>query len=209
MIHWKSETVCTAWKGSELPEPELPEVVLLGRSNVGKSTLINALLNRTSKKVAYVSSKPGKTRSANFFRIGAPGDGVNKFFLVDMPGYGYASRGGDERAGWWRLVNDYFSGGRDTSFVIHLVDFRHGFLPGDEQLTAWLDGLDMPRLVVFTKGDKIPRGRAKVLYNQYAARGMVSIIPPVITYGKNDEAADYLRTQIPKIISSLNREVGG
>jgi GTP-binding protein len=204
LTHWKSETVCTAWKASDLPHPESPEVVIVGRSNVGKSTLINSLLNRLGKKVAYVSSKPGKTRSVNFYKIFAPsGAGEDVFFLVDMPGYGYASRGRDERAHWWKLVNDYFSGNRDTAFVIHLVDFRHGFLPGDEQLTAWLDGLDMPRLVVFTKGDKLPRGRSKILYGQYVAKGIVSILPPVVTCGKNDEAADYLRIQIPRIIHEL------
>jgi len=204
VIHWKSETVCTAWKVSDLPKPTLPEVVLVGRSNVGKSTLINALLNRMGHKVAFVSSKPGKTRSANFFKIYAPSDtGEDVFFLVDMPGYGYASRGRDERLEWWKLVNAYFSEGRDTAFVIHLVDFRHGFLAGDEQLTSWLDSMDMPRLVVFTKGDKAPKSKLKAMYNQYVGRGIVSILPPVITYGKNDEAADYLRTQIPHIIHEL------
>ena len=204
MIHWKSETVCTAWKASDLPESTLPEVVLVGRSNVGKSTLINALLNRMGHKVAFVSSKPGKTRSANFFKICAPRDGgEDVFFLVDMPGYGYASRGRDERADWWKLIDAYFSGGRDTAFVIHLVDFRHGFLDGDEQLTSWLDSMDMPRLIVFTKGDKVPKSKLKALYNKYAARGIVSILPPVVTYGKNDEAVDYLRIQIPRIMREL------
>jgi GTP-binding protein len=102
------------------------------------------------------------------------------------------------------LVNDYFAGSRDTVFVVHLVDFRHGFLKGDEELTSWLDSLDMPRLVVFTKGDKIPRGKSKVLYRQYVASGIVSILPPVVTYGKNDEAAEYLRAQIPFIIDGLH-----
>jgi len=206
VIHWKSETICTAWKASDLPKPTLPEVVIAGRSNVGKSTLINALLNRMGHKVAYVSSKPGKTRSLNFFKIYAPCDGGEfVFYLVDMPGFGYASRGRDERAEWRKLVNAYFSGGRDTIFVIHLVDFRHGFLAGDEQFTSWIDSMDMPRLVVFTKGDKAPKSKLKALYNQYVAGGIVSILPPVVTYGKNDEAADYLRIQIPRIIHELQR----
>jgi len=204
VIHWKSETVCTAWKASDLPKPSLPEVVLVGRSNVGKSTLINALLNRMGHKVAFVSSKPGKTRSANFFKIYPPCDaGEDVFFLVDIPGYGYASGGNRARAEWWKLVNAYFEGGRDTVFVIHLVDFRHGFLAGDEQLTSWLDSMDMPRLVVFTKGDKTPKSKSKALYNQYIGRGIVSVLPPIVTYGRNDEAADYLRVQIPQIIREL------
>jgi GTP-binding protein len=205
LTHWNSETICTAWKGSELPKPVFPEIVFVGRSNVGKSTLINKLLGRSSKKVAYVSSKPGKTRSVNFYKINAPGEPEeNIFCLVDMPGYGYASRGKDERENWWRLVNDYFRGSRDTVFVIHLVDFRHGFLKGDDELTTWLDGLDMPRLVVFTKGDKAPKGRSKVMYRQYVGNGIVSILPPVVTYGKNDESIEYLRTHIPLIINELH-----
>jgi GTP-binding protein len=183
----------------------MPEIVFVGRSNVGKSTLINALLNRLGKKVAYVSSKPGKTRSVNFYRITSPGGETGGgFCLVDMPGYGYASRGKDERANWWKLVNCYFSGERDTVFVIHLVDFRHGFLKGDEELTAWLDSLDMPRLVVFTKGDKVPRGRSKVLYGQYVSRGIVSIVPPFVTCGKNDDSIESLRTRIPRIIHEIH-----
>jgi GTP-binding protein len=183
----------------------MPEVVFLGRSNVGKSTLINALLNRPNKKVAFVSSRPGKTRSANFYKIYTHGsDSPEKnFCLVDMPGYGYAARGRDEREEWWKLVNRYFSGRRDAVFALHLIDFRHGPLGGDIELTEWLDGLDMPRQIVFTKGDKIARGRSKVLYGQYVNGGLVSILPPIVTCGKNDESAESLREAILRIIHEL------
>jgi GTP-binding protein len=205
LTHWSVETICTAWKVSELPAATVPEVVFVGRSNVGKSTLINALLNRTSKKVAYVSSKPGKTRSVNFYRVIAPKDaGEDIFCLVDMPGYGYAARGKDERDNWRRLVDGYFASGRDAVFVVHLVDFRHGFLKGDEELTAWLDGLDMPRLVVFTKGDKAPKSRSGAMYRQYVSRGVASILPPVVTCGKNDDSMERLRAQVPRIIDELH-----
>jgi GTP-binding protein len=177
--------------------------VFVGRSNVGKSTLINVLLGRVSKKIAYVSSKPGKTRSANFYRIYTGGAGVQTFCLVDMPGYGYAARGRVERENWWRLVNGYFAGGRDTAFVIHLIDFRHGPLGGDRELTDWLGDLDMPRLVVFTKGDKVPKGRKKAFYEKYVSPGMLSLLPPFVTCGKNDDAAERLREAIPKIIAEL------
>jgi GTP-binding protein len=205
LTHWQSETICTAFNGKQLPPAGLPEVVLLGRSNVGKSTLINALLGRLNKKVAYVSSKPGKTRSANFFKITRSGsdEPENAFCLVDMPGYGYAARGKGERDNWWRLVNDYFRSDRDTSFAVHLIDFRHGPLKGDHELTEWLDALDLPRLVVFTKGDKVPRGRSRACYDKYVAPGLVSILPPIVTSGKNDEAAEELRLVIPTIIHRL------
>jgi GTP-binding protein len=201
--NWKSELQCTAFNAAQLPPPQGPEVVFVGRSNVGKSTLINALL---AKKIAKVSSKPGKTRSINFYRVEDGGG----FFLVDLPGYGYAARGREERAGWWRLVNEYFGMGRDISFVVHLVDFRHGPLANDDELTAWLDGMDMPRLVVFTKGDKLPRGRGKALYQKYVKDGLISVVPPVITEGKNNAGAERLRGLVIQIIHALaTSDAGG
>jgi GTP-binding protein len=187
----------------------MPEVVFLGRSNVGKSTLINALLNRLNKRVAFVSSKPGKTRSANFYKIcvrkTGRDEGEMDFCLVDMPGYGYAARGRDERERWWKLVNRYFSGGRDAVFALHLIDFRHGPLGGDAELTEWLDSLDMPRQIVFTKGDKVSRGRSEIFYRQFVNGGLVSILPPIITRGKNDDSAESLREAIPRIIREFHK----
>ncbi|MDR1916678.1 MAG: ribosome biogenesis GTP-binding protein YihA/YsxC [Synergistaceae bacterium] len=209
MIHWNSETICTVFNLSQLPPAQLPEVVFVGRSNVGKSTLINALLNRLSKKVAFVSSKPGKTRSLNFYKIHSTGKecGEREFCIVDMPGYGYASRSKDERAGWWRLVEGYFHSMRDIVFVVHLIDFRHGPQTGDVELTAWMDELDMPRLIVFTKGDKTPHGRAKVFYRQYVESGLVSVVPPVVTSGRNDAVMDGLRVAILQIIDEFQVKI--
>jgi GTP-binding protein len=196
LTNWKSELLCTAFNAAQLPPPRGPEVVFVGRSNVGKSTLINALLAR---KIAKVSSKPGKTRSINFYEVSSGGG----FFLVDLPGYGYAARSKGERESWWRLVNEYFRTERDIAFVVHLVDFRHGPLANDDDLTAWLDGMDMPRLVVFTKGDKISRGKGKALYQKYVGGGLVSIAPPLVTSGKNDSDAERLRGLVIQIIHEL------
>ncbi|MDR1885992.1 MAG: ribosome biogenesis GTP-binding protein YihA/YsxC [Synergistaceae bacterium] len=204
MTHWRAELVCTAFEMKQMPEPLMPEVAIAGRSNVGKSTLINALLNRTSSRIAHVSSKPGKTRSLNFYRID-PGDGAPQFMVVDLPGYGYAARSADEREGWLRLVNGYFGSGRDIPFVIHLMDFRHGPLAADAELTAWLDAMDMPRLVVFTKGDKAPKSRARSMYLNYLRGGLVSVSPPLVTAGKNDAEAERLREAIPRIIKEVSR----
>jgi len=199
MAAWKSELYCTAFTKQQLPPPESNEVVFVGRSNVGKSTLINALLGR---KIAKVSSKPGKTRSINFYKVSAEED---NFTLVDLPGYGYAARGMSERKTWWRLIEDYFSSERPISFVIHLMDFRHGPLANDNELTAWLDGIDMQRLVVFTKGDKISPGKTKGIYQQYVRADLESILPPFITSGTNDREMEILRKGIRDIIKEIEK----
>ena len=204
MTHWHHELLCTAWNKDQLPPPTLEEVAFAGRSNVGKSTLINALLNRTSKKIAKVSSTPGKTRSLNFYRVETPAKEC--FCLVDLPGYGFAARGPSERRSWGKLIEDYFTAsGRSISFVIQLIDFRHGPLENDEELISWLDAIDMPRLIVFTKGDKVPKGRRRGLYSQYLAAGLESIAPPFITSGKNDDEVERMRTAIPEIMKELSR----
>lgn len=197
MTVWKSELYCTAFTKQQIPEPRNSEIVFVGRSNVGKSTLINSLLER---KIAKVSSKPGKTRSINFYSVMT---GDEDFTLVDIPGYGYAARGMDERRTWWRLIEDYFASDRPISFVIHLIDFRHGPLPNDNELTAWLDQMDIPRLVVFTKGDKISPGKRKGLYQQYMRAGLDSILPPFITSGTNDKEMSALREGIKDILKEI------
>jgi GTP-binding protein len=197
MTVWKSELYCTAFTKQQIPEPRNSEIVFVGRSNVGKSTLINSLLERT---IAKVSSKPGKTRSINFYSVMT---GDEDFTLVDIPGYGYAARGMDERRTWWRLIEDYFASDRPISFVIHLMDFRHGPLPNDNELTAWLDQMDIPRLVVFTKGDKISPGKRKGLYQQYMRAGLDSILPPFITSGINDKEMSALREGIKDILKEI------
>lgn len=199
MTAWRSELYCTAFTKEQIPAPESNEIVFVGRSNVGKSTLINSLL---SKKIAKVSSKPGKTRSINFYKVST---GNEDFTLVDIPGYGYAARGLDERRTWWRLIEDYFNSERPISYVIHLMDFRHGPLGNDDELTGWLDGMDMPRLVVFTKGDKISPGKRKGLYQQYMRAGLDSILPPFITSGTNDKEMQALREGIINIIKEITK----
>ena len=197
MTAWRSELYCTAFTKDQIPAPQNNEIVFVGRSNVGKSTLINSLLER---KIAKVSSKPGKTRSINFYNVST---GEDDFTLVDIPGYGYAARGLDERRTWWRLIEDYFNSERPISFVIHLMDFRHGPLANDNELTGWLHEMDMPRLVVFTKGDKISPGKRKGLYQQYMRAGLDSILPPFITSGTNDKEMHALREGIKNIIKEI------
>lgn len=147
-----AEFVTSAVDAAGFPKERLPEVALVGRSNVGKSTLINALV-RT--KVARTSAAPGKTRLANFYRV-AP-DGLPPFYLVDLPGYGYA-RGGEPSAREFQAITGaYFDRRGGPVGVFLLVDSRHPGLESDLHAWRWLESSNRPRVVVATKLDKLSR----------------------------------------------------
>jgi GTP-binding protein len=134
------------------PRPgDLPQVAFSGRSNVGKSSLINTLLQRTRSKLAHVSATPGKTQGLNFYRVN------DRFFLVDLPGFGYARVPAALRERWRKLIEGYLSGERALKGVVHLVDARRGVLPPDLQMLDYLSPLGIPVLVVLTKIDKLKR----------------------------------------------------
>jgi len=143
---------CTFVKGvvsiDGLPQDGRPEVAFAGRSNVGKSSLINALTGRTS--LARVSVTPGRTRELNFFTLGKDG----ALYLVDMPGYGYARASKAEIKGWTRLIGDYLKGRRELKRVFLLIDARHGIKPNDQETMTLLDEAAMSYQVVLTKADK-------------------------------------------------------
>jgi GTP-binding protein len=134
----------------------LPQVAFSGRSNVGKSSLINTLLRRTRSKIAHVSARPGKTQALNFYRVN------DEFFLVDLPGYGYARVPDAIRATWADLIDWYLGESGDVRAVVHLVDARHRPTQHDLRMVAYLAELRLPTLVVLTKIDKLKRAeRAK------------------------------------------------
>lgn len=136
----------------------LPQVAFSGRSNVGKSSLINVLLQRTRKKIAHVSAKPGKTQTLNFYRVN------DLFFLVDLPGFGFARAPGPVREQWRSLVEWYLSASEGLRGVVHLVDGRHAPSPLDLEMMEYLGALGLPALVVLTKMDRVSRGnRAKAV----------------------------------------------
>ncbi|MBC8013461.1 MAG: YihA family ribosome biogenesis GTP-binding protein [Methyloceanibacter sp.] len=143
---------CTFVKGvvriEDLPKDGRPEIAFAGRSNVGKSSLINALTGRTS--LARVSVTPGRTRELNFFTLGKE----KALYLVDMPGYGYARASKSEIKGWTRLIGDYLKGRRELKRVFLLIDARHGIKPNDEETMALLDEAAVSYQVVLTKVDK-------------------------------------------------------
>ena len=130
----------------QLPPSDLPEVAFSGRSNVGKSSLLNKLLNR--KALARVSSTPGKTVTVNFFRV----DDVR---LVDLPGYGFAKVGDHERQRWADLMEGYFQSGRRIRLVVQLLDMRHAPSKDDVTMLKFLQSSGTPFVIVLTKSDKL------------------------------------------------------
>ena len=142
--------VVSAAKAGQIPEPRLVEVAFAGRSNVGKSSLINALTGR--KTLARISNTPGRTRALNFFALG------KSAFLVDMPGYGYARAGRSEIAAWTTLVLDYLRGRPALRRVLLLIDARHGPKDSDERVMSILDQAAVSYQLVLTKCDKITAG---------------------------------------------------
>ncbi len=137
--------------GGWRPEPGLPEVAFAGRSNVGKSSLINKLVQR--KKLARVSNTPGRTREINFFEVN------EAFILADLPGYGYARVSKEKRAGWRPLIESYLRGSPSLRGVVQLLDARHEPTGDDLQLLEFLSEVGTPTLVVATKVDKLPKSQ--------------------------------------------------
>ncbi|MGH7483345.1 MAG: ribosome biogenesis GTP-binding protein YihA/YsxC [Longimicrobiales bacterium] len=141
------------------PPDSLPEIVFAGRSNVGKSTLINHVLGRTRHKLARVSTTPGKTQEINFYRVQAesePGT-RSEFFLVDLPGYGYARAPAAVREAWKPLIEGYLSSSERVRGAVQLIDARRGPSSEDRQMVGYIAELEVPALVVLTKMDKLKR----------------------------------------------------
>jgi GTP-binding protein len=146
-----------------LPDPVVPEVAFAGRSNVGKSSLLNALTNR--KSLARTSNTPGRTQELNFFDVGNP----LQFRLVDMPGYGFAEAPKDMVKRWRFLVNDYLRGRAVLKRALVLVDSRHGLKDVDREVMEMLDDAAVSYHIVLTKGDKVKPSALGALYEATAA----------------------------------------
>lgn len=149
----------SAGVSAQLPESSMPEVCFAGRSNVGKSSLINTVLGR--KAFARVSSRPGKTVTVNFYRL----SGLR---LADLPGYGYARVSFSERTRWSELMEGYFRSGRNIKMVFQLIDMRHPPAESDLDMLEFLRHSGFPHTVVLTKSDKLNK-------TEYAAR--LSAVP--------------------------------
>jgi GTP-binding protein len=146
-----------------LPDPEVPEIAFAGRSNVGKSSLLNALTNR--KGLARTSNTPGRTQELNFFDVGEP----LQIRLVDMPGYGFAEAPKDLVKRWKRLVNDYLRGRAVLKRVLVLIDSRHGLKSPDVEMMDMLDAAAVGYQLVLTKGDKVKPSALGAIYEGVAS----------------------------------------
>jgi GTP-binding protein len=143
------------------PENKLPEIAFAGRSNVGKSSLINRLLGR--RAVARVSRTPGRTRAINFFRVN------DQFVLADLPGYGYARISKAQKASWGPLIESYLRGSTVVRGVVQLVDIRHEPTADDLAMLEFLAALELPTIVVMTKADKLSRAAAAARHGEMAS----------------------------------------
>ncbi|MCU0256761.1 MAG: ribosome biogenesis GTP-binding protein YihA/YsxC [Vicinamibacterales bacterium] len=201
------ELLTSAAAGDGLPRDGLPQVALVGRSNVGKSSLINAL---TRSRVARTSAAPGKTRLLNVYRVEAPGLAPAQFYLVDLPGYGYARGGAAAAAGFDRLVGEYFGlppAARDAprgvplgpTAVVHVVDARHPGLDADVQAMEWLRRQGRPVLAAASKIDKLTRAGRQRAERDWAKALNVPVLAVSAVTG---EGLDQLWTQISRLLSS-------
>ncbi len=147
----KARFIKVAVKVNDLPDTGLPEVVLSGRSNVGKSSLINALAN--NRKLAKVSQTPGKTREIIYFNFD------DKLLVTDLPGYGYSAASKGKTQAFSELCDNYFRSGRNISLVLHLIDIRHEPSDNDKAMLEFLNSQNLPYFLVFTKCDKMSRAQ--------------------------------------------------
>ncbi|MDR1567730.1 MAG: ribosome biogenesis GTP-binding protein YihA/YsxC [Streptococcaceae bacterium] len=168
-IH-NAEIVISAVRSEQYPETNLPEIALAGRSNVGKSSFINTLLQR--KKLARTSGKPGKTQQLNFYNID------DRFHFVDVPGYGYAKVSKTERAKWGKMIETYLRSRTNLRAVVSLVDMRHEPTRDDIQMYDFLKYYDIPVILVATKADKIPKSK----WNKHE-----SLIKKALNFDSNDD----------------------
>lgn len=175
-----SDFVISAVAPAQYPEDLLPEIAFVGRSNVGKSSTLNTMLGR--KRLAKVSSTPGKTRTINFYIIN------EEFYLVDLPGYGYAKVSKAEKDSWGKIMETYLNTRTSLLEVILLVDIRHEPTKDDKMMYDWIKHFGFGSIVVATKSDKIPRGQQ---------HKHLKIIREKLNMSKNDKL-------IP--ISSLKKE---
>ncbi len=191
-----AEFVTSSAKADQCPQPDKPEYAFIGRSNVGKSSLINMLTGR--KKLAKVSGSPGKTILINHFIID------QSWYLVDLPGYGYAKRSKSERARWQKMIRNYLLTRTSLLTVFLLVDIRHEPQANDLEFMEWLAVSQIPFTMVFTKSDKLKLSQKNekiASYKNRLAKDWVEL-PNIITTSSSDKTG---REELLKFIEKTNK----
>ncbi len=174
---------------------ELPQVAFAGRSNVGKSSLINRVLGRPRRKVARVSASPGKTQALNFYEVN------RSFFLVDLPGSGYARAPRAVRESWRVLVRGYLAGSDQLRGVVYLVDSRHPPTDGDCEFVEYLAGTGVPTLIALTKVDKLKaKERGEGVAGRVTSRLGVTEDQVVASSARTGEGAEELLEAIAELL---------
>jgi GTP-binding protein len=183
--------VISAAKPTDFPPPRLPELAVVGRSNVGKSSLINALVGQDG--LARTSRTPGRTRLLNWFEV----DG--RFHLVDLPGYGYAAVDRDMRAGWQPLIEEYLGKREALAGVLLLIDVRRG--PEEEELdfVPWLEEKKIPIVVALTKADKLPKNK-RMLEVAKAKKTLALKREPIAVSAQSGDGIDTVWRALDKLL---------
>ena len=194
MFNAQPKFITSATKLEECPPADLPEVCFAGRSNVGKSSLINALLNK--KNIARTSNVPGKTQQMNYYKLG------EACFFVDLPGYGYAKVPKKERERWGKSIRDYLMDRESLRLILHVVDVRHDPSQLDEDFFYWMGMNEKPFAVVLSKADKISRNKV----NQAKAKVRrimkeMNIEVPILPYSASSrEGIDEIKKLIAEFV---------
>ena len=176
---------------SQLPEGDSPEIALVGRSNVGKSSLINKLANR--RNLAKSSSTPGKTRTINYYLIN------EQWYMVDLPGYGFAKVSKTEREKWGHMIEAYLKNRSQLRGVIQLLDIRHAPNENDVLMKNWLQNCGIPILLVATKADKVSRGGRQKNISIIRKKLQLNEVPLCFS-AESGEGADELSAAIAEIV---------
>jgi len=191
-----ADFLVSAASSKQFPPPVLPEIAFLGKSNVGKSSLINALLNR--KTLVKTSATPGKTRQVNFFLIN------ERFRFVDLPGYGFAAVPQSERSAWRKLCESYVPERESLRGAVMIVDIRHKPARLDQEMKAWLDHFGLQTLVVCNKADKLKRGEIpRALKAAQEALGLEE--PPLAVSSKSHLGRDQIWRRIGEWLAERSR----
>jgi len=189
----QAEFVTSAGLGSAYPERLGAEIAIVGKSNVGKSSLINSLCNNFH--LARTSASPGKTRLINFFKLN------REFYLVDLPGYGFAKAPKSEQEKWGRLMEDYLATGR-VDHILMLLDIRHAPTAEDRQMFQWIIYYNVPFTLVATKADKLTKSKRAQAAN--AAAKLLGAPPAAIPYSSEDvRGRDALLARLGDIVCDI------